>query len=55
MMHRLGSTSDQLGVGEGVNDMTPQGKAVNVSAKFFLSFTETREQAFRIIQMKHLQ
>jgi hypothetical protein len=43
MINRLGTTSDALGVNEGVNDMAADGKKVNVSAKFHLAFTQTRE------------
>ncbi|TNV85114.1 hypothetical protein FGO68_gene2057 [Halteria grandinella] len=55
MIHRLGSTSDQLGVGEGVNDYAIDGKGVNVSAKFYVAFTRDREEAFRLLQRKHIE
>lgn len=43
MFHRLGKTSDNLGVGEPIIDETPDTKGANVSVKFYLSFTQTRE------------
>lgn len=55
MMHRLGSSSDQLGVSEGVADYSADGKGINVTAKFFVAFTEDREQAYRLLQRKHLE
>ena len=55
MVNRLGTTSDALGVNEGVNDMAGDGKQVNVSARFHLAFTENREQAYRMIQKRHLK
>jgi hypothetical protein len=54
MIHRCGVSSDQLGVWEGIVDPSQDGKGANVSAKFYLAFTETREQALRLIQRKHL-
>jgi len=46
MIHRLGKTSDQLGVSEGIEYLGADGKGINVSAKFYLAFTKTRDQAF---------
>ena len=43
MIHRCGSSSDQLGVWEGIQDASMDGKGVNVSAKFYLAFTDSRE------------
>ncbi len=40
MLHRVGATSDALGVWEGVNDNSFDGKGINVSAKFHLAFTD---------------
>ena len=54
MLHRCGTSSDQLGVWEGIVDPSADGKGVNVSAKFYLAFTETRDQALRLMQRKHL-
>ena len=56
MFNRVGTTNDALGVGEGMDDSqgTPDGKNVNVSAKFYLAFTSSREQAYRMIQQRHL-
>jgi hypothetical protein len=39
MINRVGATSDQLGVYEGINDYSFDGKGINVSSKFHLAFT----------------
>ena len=49
MIHRAGTSSDQLGVWEGIFDPSLDSKGVNVSAKFYLAFTESRDQAFRLM------
>ena len=54
MIHRVGATSDQLGVWEGINDNSFDGKGVNVSAKFYLAFTADRREAYKKIQSRHL-
>jgi hypothetical protein len=35
-------------------DYSPDGKGVNVSVKFYMAFTQNREEAFRLMQRKHL-
>jgi hypothetical protein len=42
MLNRVGATSDQLGVWEGINDYSFDGKGINVTAKFTLAFTSKR-------------
>ena len=42
MLNRVGATSDNLGVWEGINDNAIDGKGVNVTAKFSLAFTSKR-------------
>ena len=54
MFHRVGVTSDELGVGESMRDYTSDNKGINVTAKFFLAFTTSREAAYRMIQKRHI-
>jgi hypothetical protein len=54
MINRVGSTSDGLGVWESINDYSFDGKGINVSAKFYLTFTETRNETYRKIQARHI-
>ena len=55
MLNRVGATSDNLGVWEGINDNAIDGKGVNVTAKFSLAFTSKRQDAYRKIQSRHLK
>lgn len=55
MLNRVGATSDQLGVWEGVNDYSFDGKGINVTAKFNLAFTSKRQDAYRKIQSRHMK
>ena len=45
MINRIGTSNDALGVSESMDDSlgTPDGKNVNVSARFYLAFTTDRE------------
>ena len=49
MLLRLGSTQDELGVWEAMRDWSADGKGINVTAKFYLAFTNSRDQLYRII------
>ena len=54
MFYRVGATSDQLGVYEGINDYSMDGKGINVTGKFHLAFTEKREETYRKMQRRHV-
>ena len=49
MINRLGSSSDNLGVYEPMKDQTPDNKGINVTAKFYLYFTDSMNDAMKVI------
>lgn len=49
MINRLGSSSDNLGVYEGMRDYSNDNRGINISAKFFLEFSDSREKALRFL------
>ena len=53
MFHRYGITNDELGIYEPMNDWSPDSRGINVTAKFYLSFTKNRDTLFRMIQKRH--
>ena len=49
MFHRLGTTNDELGIWEPMKDISPDGRGINVTAKYFLAFTNNRETLYKMI------
>jgi hypothetical protein len=49
LLHRYGITSDELGVWESMKDNTADGKGPNITARFYMSFTRSREDLFKKI------
>ncbi len=43
MINRIGNSTDALGVNETMKDVTSDGKGINVTAKFFLAFTTSKD------------
>ena len=54
MFHRFGYTNDWLGVGEPMRDLGPDNLGINVSAKFYLAFSKSKEEVFRMIETRHI-
>ena len=49
MIIRSGNTQDDLGIWEAMKDWSADGKGPNVTAKFYLAFTQSREKLYRTI------
>ncbi len=49
MFHRYGVSQDELGLWEPMKDLAEDGKGVNVSAKWYLAYTKSREEAYKLI------
>lgn len=54
MFHRFGTTNDELGMQEPMRDWTPDGKGINVSAKYWVGFSTNRDYLYRIIHKRHV-
>ena len=54
MINRYGVTNDELGMWESMKDYSPDNLGINVTAKFYLSFTKDKEEAFRLIMKRHV-
>ncbi|CDW89891.1 glycosyl hydrolases family 38 protein [Stylonychia lemnae] len=53
LLNRYGVTTDELGLNEGMNDLTSDYTGPNITAQFWLSFPVNKEQVFRKIFMRH--
>ena len=49
MFNRRGSSSDQLGMDEPLNEQDKSNQPIKTSHRYFLKFTPNREQAFKTI------
>lgn len=54
MFHRQGVTNDELGIWEPMRDYSFDNRGVNVSAKFYLAYTKTKKEAYKLIQQRHI-
>jgi hypothetical protein len=55
MINRRGYTDDGLGMAEALNEKDSKGNGLNVSAKFYLSFTDSRESALKAIRKNYVK
>ena len=50
MLNRRGFTQDDLGNPQPMNERDNKGPGINVTARFYLAFSESREEAFSIME-----
>ena len=53
MINRRGYTDDGLGMSEPLNEVDAQGFGLNVSAQFFVKFSQSREEAYRAVSKQY--
>ena len=53
LINRYGITTDELGIWEPMKDFTTDGKGPNVTAKFWIFFTNSRTDLYQKILERH--
>lgn len=54
MIHRRGYGEDYLGIPDSINEADENGKGISVNAKYYLQFTNNRQEAFEGIEYRYL-